>query len=184
MKNRIKDYLVSGIPPGQVATIVGCTPAYISQLLKDEHFKNSVDEAIRNKPKEAEEVDLSNKYTALEHTLLKRIDQASLEADLPALVKALEVVTRRKDSKLIQGTTPNIGQFGAINVNVVSVQLPPHALQAPSIVLNEKKEILSINNQNLAPLSSEAVKNLFVGIKKRKELQESQELIEDFHKFP
>jgi hypothetical protein len=59
---------------------------------------------------------------------------------------------------------PPTNTGATINVNVVSLALPQHALthdRKPVITLNENQEIIAIGGQALAPMSSDAVKNLF-----------------------
>jgi hypothetical protein len=51
--------------------------------------------------------------------------------------------------------------FGAGNTQVVVLNLPAHAIPPPVIEVNANGEILAINKQNLAPMSSDGVKNLF-----------------------
>lgn len=168
MKNRILHYLSSGIAPAQVATIVGCSPSYISQLVKDPLFKQELEELILQKPADAEETDLDNKYTALEHQLVRSMNEALLGAELPAITRALEVVAKRRDMTFARKNPVPTTVFGALNVQMVSLNLPAHALPAPIIELNSQKEIISINNNNLAPMSSDNVKNLFTRMAEQK----------------
>lgn len=165
MRERILNYLSSGIKPQQVATIVGCSPAYISQLLKDSSFTEELQKSIADKPAEAEELDLDNKYVSLEHQILRGIEEALPGAELPALARILDAVTKRQDLRLSRKNPIQATQFGPIGVQIVQLQLPSHALPAPIIELSDKKEILSINAKNLAPMSSDAVKNLFSALK-------------------
>ena len=161
MRERILHYLASGIKPAQIATIVGCSPAYISQLLKTEEFQKELEDMLLQKPADAEETDLDNKYVSLEHQILKQIDLALVDAELPALTRALEVVAKRQDMRFSRKHPIQTTAFGGLNVQVVTLNLPAHAIPSPIIELNSKGEILAINNQNLAPMSSEGVKNLF-----------------------
>lgn len=166
MRERILNYLSSGIKPAQVATIVGCSPAYISQLVKDSGFQEELAALIADKPALAEEIDLDNKYVSLEHQILRSIEEALPGAELPALGRILDAVTKRQDMRAGR-KNPIIAstQYGPIGVQIVQLQLPEHVLRQPVIELSSNKEIISIDSRNLAPMASDAVKNLFSGIK-------------------
>lgn len=170
MRNRILNYLASGIKPAQVATIVGCSPGYISVLLKDDSFRLELEAKVIDSPENKEEKDLDNKYISLEHNILRQVEDAIVGAELPALVRALEVVAKRQDLRLTR-KYPAAQQPNALGTSTnlfVTVSLPSHALPPPLIELNEQKEILAINNKTLAPMSSDSVKGLFDRIKQQK----------------
>lgn len=162
MKNRILDYLAAGVKPAQAASIVGCSPGYVSQLCKEESFRKELEERIKSKPADAAETDIDTKYQSLEHSLLRAMEDALPGAELPAITRALETVARVRTMKFaqrnpIQMTNP----LGPTNLTVISVSLPAHALPPPAIEVNSQGEILAINHKPLAPLSSDNVKNLF-----------------------
>ena len=170
MRNRILSYLSSGIKPAQVATIVGCSPGYISVLLKEEAFITELNDRVLQKPEDAEEKDLDNKYISLEHNILKQVEDAIIGAELPALTRALEVVSKRQDLRM-QRKMPvqHANALGTANFQFITVSLPNHALPPPVILLNEQKEILAINSKSLAPMSSDSVKGLFETIREKKQ---------------
>ena len=43
MKDRIKKLIINGMKPSEVATIVGCTLPYVSQLCKNEDFLKEIE---------------------------------------------------------------------------------------------------------------------------------------------
>lgn len=166
MRDRILNYLSSGIKPAQVATIVGCSPAYIAQLVKDPEFQVELATHIADKPAIAEETDLDNKYVSLEHQILRSIEEALPGSELPALGRILDAVTKRQDMRAgRKNPIAAVSPYGAIGIQIVQLQLPEHAIRQPVIELSSNKEILSINAKNLAPMASDAVKNLFSAIK-------------------
>lgn len=172
MRNRILNYLASGIKPAQVATIVGVSPGYLSQLLKDDAFKEELELLVLQKPADAEETDLDNKYISLEHQILRGIEEAIPGSELPALARILDSVTKRQDMRF-QRKHPVQNPFGnGVNVQVVQISLPAHSIpHDPVVELNSQGEILAINNKPLAPMSSDSVKNLFAKMQERKEQQ-------------
>jgi len=166
MKERIKAYLADGLTAAQISTILGCSPSYVSQLLKDETFKLEVEAALINNQKPADEV-LETRYTSLEHSIVKRMQDELPAAELPALTKALEAVTRANDSRF-KRKHPGLLQ-GATNLTqVANIYLPAHVLPAPVMQLNEKSEVVAIDNRPLAPMSAAGVKNLFAQMSARK----------------
>jgi hypothetical protein len=99
-KERIAEYLASGVPPVQVASIVGVTPSAIAQLAKEEGFKDLLETKVQelaSQPAAREEVILNSKYSATEHRLLDAMGGAIATAELPAITRALEVVNERSE---------------------------------------------------------------------------------------
>lgn len=165
MKERILNYLAAGLSPVKAASIVGCSPSYVSQLCKDAGFQAELEQKILNKPEDAAENDIDTKYQSLEHTVLKAMEDAVIGAELPALTRALEVISKTRDMKFQRKNPQQVNPLGITNLNVISVSLPAHALQQPTVEMNSQGEILAINNRALAPMSSDGVKNLFEQIR-------------------
>lgn len=165
MKDRIRNLLISGLKPSEIASIVGCTPSYVSQLLADAEFKASVQEGIiAAQAEKTEEDHIDNRYQNLEHKILSSVEESLSEASLMEKVRALEMINKRQDSRHARKNPAPTGPI--VNVNVVSLALPQQALlhRAPIVQMNGNKEIVAIDNQPLAPLSSDGVKNLFAQI--------------------
>lgn len=172
MKDQIIHYLASGIKPAQVATIVGCTPAYIAQLLKDDSFKEQLSAAIADQPANAVEQKLDAKYEALEHSIAAQMQDALVGAELPALTKALHTVALVQDMKAKRKMPALQIPNGNTTINYVTVALPAQmALPKPTVDMNSNSEILAINGQMLAPMSNDGVKGMFAALKQRKEQQ-------------
>lgn len=171
MKDRIKKLMGNGLKASEVATIVGCSPGYISQLLKDESFLKEVEAALlENQQGDSEEEHLVKRYERIEHRILNKMEDAMEGAELPQLTRALETIGKRKDemrkphglspsNPLGAGTVNN----GTVNLHITQIALPAHAIKSitPVIEMNSNNEIISINNKPLAPMSSSAVKNIF-----------------------
>lgn len=181
MRDRILSYLASGIKPVQVATIVGCSPGYISQLVATEDFQAELNALVLSKPAEAEETDLDNKYVSLEHAILKSIDSAIVGAELPALTRALEVVAKRQDMRFARKhpSLQHVNPLGGTNIAFITVALPAHAVPHPVIELNSQKEILSINQKSLAPMNSESVRELFTKMATDKQAAIANVIVEE-----
>lgn len=164
-KERAAAYLGQGVPPSQVASIMGCTPAYISQLVKDEDFMLLVEKhrSMVDGSAEAEETSLVAKATGLQHQIMKAIGESLTGAELPALTKALDTLSQVHDRIAQRKNPANRGtDSGRVAVHV-SLTLPAHAIQnvAPVIELNEKNEVVSIDHKPMAPMASNGVEKMF-----------------------
>lgn len=170
MKERIRNLLASGMKPADVASTVGCSPGYVSQLWKDEEFKKSVEAlAVADAGEKSEEEHLDKRYQNLEHKIINNIESELGNAELPALTRALEVVAKRQNERRKEKlpVTPTTQQIA--NIHVTNISLPAHALArpAPIVQVNEQNEIIAIDNKPLSPMSSDGVKNIFQQIRER-----------------
>lgn len=169
MKERIKEYLADGLKPAQIVTLLGCSPAYISQLLSNPQYKAEVEAAMAANDKPQDEL-LTNRYVSVEAAILKQMEIAIDGAELPHLSKALDSITRAQESK---AKIRNPALAGGTNLQtIVQISLPAHALPAPTAQLNDKGEVIAIDNKVLAPMSANGVKNLFSQIKEKREENE------------
>lgn len=168
---RVATLLASGLKPLQVSTIVGCSPARISQLLKEPGFELLLAEqnALQSKS-DIEETALSAKYNAAEHLLVNQVMEMAPVSELRDVTAALRVVAERQE-KMKARTNP-IQNTPAAQV-VVSITLPSHAIPGRVIEMTSNKEVISVGEQTLAPLSSTAVTNLFSSLKGGKQNEPS-----------
>ena len=159
---RITTLLASGLKPSNVASIIGCSPARISQLATQEDFKLLL--ASKQALAESEDIEeqaLSTKYHAAEHALLNQILELAPLAEMRDATAALRVIADRQD-KAKTRLNPIQGAQAVIQ-QVIQITIPQHAL--PDVVLTSDKEVLAIDNTNLAPLSSTGVTALFASMK-------------------
>lgn len=160
MKTRILNYLANGLKAADVATIVGCSPAYISQLLAEDSFKEELRAKLIDQPEDAGEVRLDVRYEGLEHKLLSAMEVSLVDAELPAITRALEVITKRQ---MMNKQIKNPALQNGVNITMVSLTLPAHSVhqKAPLVQLNSQQEVISIEGMPLAPMASSSVKDLF-----------------------
>ena len=172
---RITTLLASGLKPSNVASIVGCSPARISQLSADPHFQDLLSAKVAEaEESDVEEKTITAKYIAAEHILLNQIIDMAPVSELRDVTAALRVVAERQEKAKtrlnpVQGTT-------IIN-QTVQIAVPSHTL--PEISLTKDLEVVSVNTLNLAPLTSEGVTNLFKNLKADKEAIEMQKIEEN-----
>lgn len=174
---RITTLLASGLKPSNVASIVGCSPARISQLSADPHFQDLLSAKVAEaEESDVEEKTITAKYIAAEHILLNQIIDMAPVSELRDVTAALRVVAERQEKAKtrlnpVQGTT-------IIN-QTVQIAVPSHTL--PEISLTKELEVISVNTLNLAPLTSEGVTNLFKNLKADKEAIEMQKIEENLN---
>ena len=175
--DRITTLLASGLKPSNVASIVGCSPARISQLSTDEKFQNMLSAKIAElETDDVEEKTLSAKYLSAEHVLLNQVIEMAPISELRDVTAALRVVAERQEKAKtrlnpVQGTT-------IIN-QTVQIAVPAHTL--PEISLTKDLEVISVNTLNLAPLTSEGVTNLFKSMKEVKEVETARKIEEKYN---
>lgn len=164
MRTRILNYLAQGVKPAQVASIVGCTASYISQLGKDEEFLKELAAARVETHKNVDEDKvLTNKYMAMEHRLLDSMEGAMALAELPAIVRALEVIGNRQEKRAQRLAAPVQPGNG---ITIVHISLPQHAV--PEYQINPQKEVVAIGGREINPMSSEGVRKLFQNLTEKK----------------
>lgn len=160
---RIATLLASGLPASSVATIVGVSPARIAQMQKEPEFALILQaKQIETKDKDQEELSISAKYLEAEHVLIKQVIEMAPVSDLRDVVGALRVVAERQE-KAKSRVNP-IVQGSPVFNTLVQLQLPAHAVPRPAIEFTAAKEVIAIEDRNLAPLSSKGVISLFQGM--------------------
>jgi len=162
-EKRIANFIASGLSDTQIAGIVGCTPAYLCQLKKEDSFSTLVVAAIAELPKEcAEEERLGLKYLAVEHKVLRHLEDRLAFAEFRDAVAALRVLGDRQEKREAR-RHPAMASPGHITNNYVQLSIPSHAL--PELTFNAQMEVVAIGDKGLAPLSSVGVKDLFSSLK-------------------
>lgn len=166
-QEKIAKLLAQGLKPAQVASIVGCTPAYLSQLSKEEAFKQLLAQEIASANTVsdlAEEELLNTKYLAAEHALLNQITESVALMEPRDQIRALDVISARQGRQADRLARLRLPQQQALTMNnYVQLTLPVHSV--PEYKINAEGEIISIDNQPMAALSSQAVKQLFTTLK-------------------
>jgi hypothetical protein len=170
MKERIRNLLIAGLKATEVATIVGCSPSYIAQLMKEEEFIQSVEAGkIAAQTEKTEEDHLDTRYQNLEHKIITSIEGSLDEASLGEKVRALETINKRSDAIARRKLPVPTGTTLTVNNNYVSLAMPQQAMKhmGPVVEVNTKQEVIAIDGKALAPMSSDGVKGLFERLKAR-----------------
>lgn len=160
--DRIATLLASNLKPSQVASIVGLSPARISQLLQQEEFKTLVASKQAMSLQDADEEEaVTTKYSAVEHLLLNQMMDLIPISEMKDVTQALRVVAERQEkaktriAPIYQGNIVN-------NQAIIQLSLPNHAI--PEILMSSTKEVIAIGALELAPLSSAGVTSLFASL--------------------
>jgi len=167
----------SGLRAAQISSIVGISPARISQIATTEEFKLILaDKKVDAEKQDAEDMAIAAKYLSAEHLLINQILDMAPSAELRDVTNALKVVSERQllrnKAASMNGTatTTNI-----VAQQIVQISLPIHAL--PEYYISQEREVISIDNQNLAPLSSTGVTSLFENMR-AKAAENAPQLVE------
>jgi hypothetical protein len=166
-KEKAIDLLSMGVRPGQVASILGVSPGRISQLLAiPEVSKSCMEEKqlLASTENRENEVILA-KESAVKHNLLNALSERSGEASFMELARSYEIIARceslRKNNIPMAGTQVFNGQ-------VIQVALPLQALSSfreLEVQQTSEKEIIAIENRELAPMSAQNVTALFSSLR-------------------
>ena len=174
-QDRIAGLLVQGMKPAMVATIVGCDPSYISQLLKDEAFLyhlqelnkeledgEAIEEASAEDRKQ-EALFLADKMLAAEHHALDKILKEMPYLSGRDAVVALDVIGKRKDATLAQAFGPKGILPSATPVSghtTVQVTLTVPNICIPELTLSSNNEIISIGERSVAAMPTATLKQM------------------------
>ena len=174
-QDRIAGLLVQGMKPAMVASIVGCDPSYISQLLKDEAFLyhlQSLNTELEagEAPLEADVEDrkqetlfLADKMLAAEHHALDKILKEMPYLSGRDAVVALDVIGKRKDATLAQAFGPKGILPSAIPApghTTVQVTLTVPNICIPELTLSSNNEIISIGERSVAAMPTATLKQM------------------------
>lgn len=156
--DRIATLSASGLTPAAISTIVGVSPARISQIQATPEYEELLTaKQAELAEKDQEELSLSAKYLEAEHLLVKQVIEMAPISELRDVVGALRVVAERQE-KAKARMNPVFHAQPVFN-NIVQLQLPQHA--TPELAYGQNKEVLAIENRALTPLSSTGVLGLF-----------------------
>lgn len=165
-KEKAIDLLSMGVRPGQVASILGVSPGRISQLLAIPEVSKIIEEKqlLASTENRENEVILA-KESAVKHNLLNALSERSSEASFMELARSYEIIARceslRKNNVPMAGTQVFNGQ-------VIQVALPLQALSSfreLEVQQTSEKEIIAIENRELAPMSAQNVTALFSSLR-------------------
>ena len=174
--DRIASFSAQGLNITQIANIVGLSVSRISQITKEEKYQLILDEKQAEIEKvDIEEASITSKYVAAEHALIQQVMEMAPVSELRDVTAALRVVSERQEKMKTRTTVVPPQQMTQVNV---SISLPAHAIPGRTIEMTSNKQVIAIGNQTLAPLSSNAVTNLFASLKGGNQNEQSPSIAE------
>lgn len=149
---KILDLLGSGLPEGTVASAVGCTPAYISQLLSEPEFRSQVLEkrvvALQAQSKR------DGRYDALEDRLLERLEEI-----LPFMSRSAEVTRAMQVVNAAKRRGSSIDQPAQLeNTRQVILNMPVSVIN--QFALSASREVIEVNGKPMVSATSQQLKNM------------------------
>lgn len=170
-------YLAQGLPQEQVASIVGCTPGYISQLVSKADIQEQIEHHKKQYLVEKGQQEEDKEYNNLEKEVRKHLLEQMPYADYKDLIKLAEVLNRRKEK-------PAPAAQNNTQVNVTVLNVPAAAI--PEFAVNSNNEVIGVGETSLAPMSAKGVKELFAEHKEKQEIAakekaEKENMVEDAH---
>jgi len=148
VEERAIHLIASGLQQAQVASILGVSPALISQWKSTEEFATTLEAATVEANKgDKEEVALTAKYHAAENALIDQVMALSPIAELRDVVAALRVVGERQD-KTKTRLIPMNANPTTVNQTIVNLTLPSHSL--PEFSINTDNQVVAIDTKSIA----------------------------------
>lgn len=169
-QNKMLALLGQGFPPVVVASSLGCSESYVSQMLSEDWFARQVQE-LKFKTLQKHTV-IDNKYDTLEERLLEKLERAIplivRPADITRTLQAINGAKRRGSGS--QGQT-------TITQNIVQLTLPTALLQR--FVSNQNNQIIEVQDGNgqqnpLVTTSSHSLERLSREAREARELRNSE----------
>jgi hypothetical protein len=143
-QDKIKELLGTGLSNEVVASSIGVHPSYISQLMSDEDFYNSVIE-LRTKNLAAHTVRDRN-LDGIEDTLIKKMSEmldSGMVYKPHDILKFFQVLNNAKR----RGVTP--AEATVVNNTVVNLSLPPIVQKQFSFKTNSANEVVEVEGQTM-----------------------------------
>lgn len=159
-------YLAQGLQQEQVASIVGCTPGYISRLVQQQDIIEQIEYyKLQYTQDEKDKQEEEDQYTRLAKKARLHLEEHMPYAEYKDVLKLLEILERRKEVKVPQQQT-NIQQ------NVTILQVPAAAV--PEFTVNSNNEVIGLGDQSLAPMSAQGVRQVFNDYKAKEEAKKKE----------
>ena len=158
IQQKVLDFLGQGLSPAVVASAVGCSQGYITQLLAETTFRDQV--VARRTALLKQATDLDRGYEALESKLQEKLRRA-----LPFMIKPRDVLEALKvvNGAKRRGST-ELGQDTTAGAQVIEVRMPPGILQQFATVKiiqhNELNQIVQVGEQSLITAQPQDIREL------------------------
>lgn len=151
MKDKIKALLGQGHSPELVATIIGCDPSYISQLLENETFRNEVSELRVQSLQAATERD--KKWDSLEEKLLNKLHDA-----VDFVIKPREILAILSVANAAKRRGATATDSITINNQVVNLLMPTKLTTI--FTVNQNNQVIGVGDKSMLTMPSKNIEKL------------------------
>jgi len=156
-KENMSKLLGSGVDPGIVAQMVGCSQSYINECMEDDKFAQAV--VAGRMQAAAKHVEHDANIDDLEKDILVKLKQSLAWCNKPEiLLRAFDVLNKAQRRAGINdlGRAPQAG-------TVINITLPPVMVNA--IKLNAQGQVVQVGERELVTLDSKSFGHLADGHK-------------------
>lgn len=162
LQGRIQKLLGQGLPTSVVASAVGCDPSYVSQLLENEEFKNTV--LLTRATKAEGAVTRDGKWDKIEDMALEQAEKM-----LPLVTRPSDLVRLASMANSAKRRAAEYSGASETGAPVVNIILP--AMAAVHFQINVNSQVVEIDGRSTAALPT---KHLMEIVKDRRAARESK----------
>lgn len=162
---RIARLLAQGMQPKNIATLVGVSPSYITNLGNDPDFRDIVAELQTLNATEGSEADEFNHYkdklAATENSILDSINAQLAYFTPRELSAALVAVGSRRDKIMTpQFATATQVNFDANGKPLQLTQISIPNICAPDLTFGSNNEIVAVGTRSVAPMATNTLRQM------------------------
>lgn len=173
LQSRILDFLGQGLSSSVVASAVGCTQGYISQLLAEEEFREQV--TARRTALLQQATSLDREYEVLESKLQEKLRKAIPFMMKPEVIlNAIKIVNGAKRRGSVE-----LGSGDTAGAQVIEVRMPATILSqfasVQNIQHNVLNQIIQVGEQSLVTAQPKDIKSLALTLGSTKESEQELE---------
>lgn len=147
MRDAVKKLLTQGLQQSIVASTLGISPSYISQLMGEEDFRSEVELALSDRA--AHDAEHDNLLDAIEQKATEQLDKLMpFITDPMKLMKIMQTMNAAKRRVIRTDAASNSNSHG-LQVNII---LPTQVVQKLTVD-NTNNQVVAIGEQSLLPVT-------------------------------
>lgn len=162
---RIARLLAKGLKPSIVATMVGCSPSYLSNLTADPDFRLAVEEirvatSEETSTRASETEVLKDRLLALEHQVVSKLEDRLEFMPERELIALFDRIGNRRDKLEPVTAVIESATLGADGQPTKLVRISVPTICAPDLTIGSNNEIIAIGSRSVNPMPTEALRKL------------------------
>lgn len=150
MDDKIKELLGIGLQQAVVASAVGCSESYVSQLMSEDAFRAEVTNLRLINLTEA--ADRDGTYNSLEDRLLEKLENL-----LPVLVNPMQVLAAIRTINGAHRRAAPAELAANAQQNIVQLQLPENVAFAARFIVNGTNQVIEVAGAPMATATAQSV---------------------------